>query len=116
MSARSVTATVRNNTNDTLVLNSAKLDHGIWSENQYPPSTIAPGATGSWMAESDGFMTGVEGTVTYLVGSAGVSSFYFDNPYVGSNEYSASAPKGFQVVTNGTSGDNSTVSYTLAVA
>jgi len=71
MSARSVTATLINKTNQSLTLIGSKLVHGTWSENQTPPSEIPAGGQGNWMAESNGFATGVEGTVTYLAGNVG---------------------------------------------
>ena len=116
MSARSVTATLINKTNQSLTLIGSKLVHGTWSENQTPPSEIPAGGQGNWMAESNGFATGVEGTVTYLAGNVGQAACYFDNPYVGSNSYSGSAPNGFVITVVGSGGDNSTVTYTLTNA
>ena len=112
MSARSTTVKFNNTTSETLTLTDANLSHGVWSRNLYPPKTIAPKSSATWMSESDGFMTGTEGTVTYL-SSKGNVTIHWDNPYVGSNSYSDSAPSGFVMSRTGGDGDNATVSFTF---
>lgn len=60
----------------------------------YPQKTIpANGGVGLWQSESQGFMTGTEGTAKYSVGaqSQDTITFYWDNPYVGSNRYNESS-------------------------
>ncbi|WP_437802483.1 hypothetical protein [Sorangium sp. So ce693] len=50
-----------------------------------------------WSAESDGFMTGTEGRVTYR-GSSGSVTLYWNNPFVGGNDYGAT-PGGAYILT-----------------
>ncbi len=117
MSSRSTTVKLINNTPATLKLTNAKLSHGVWSQNMYPPETINGNSDGIWMSESDGFMTGTEGTVTYaLPNGAGNVVIHWDNPYVGSNSYSDSVPSGYQISRSGGGGDNATVTFTLEVS
>ena len=117
MSARSTTVKLQNTTDFTLTLINAELDHGIWSQNQYPPRTIGPKSEGSWMSESDGFMTGTEGSVTYqLSDSKGNVYIEWDNPYIGSNSYKHTAPAGFEISQSGGSGDNAVVTFTLSTS
>ncbi|GGX14637.1 aegerolysin family protein [Aquimarina muelleri] len=117
MSARSTTVKLQNTTSDLIKLTDASLSHGVWSSNQYPPSTISANSDGSWMSESDGFMTGTEGTVTYqLPNGIGSIVITWDNPYVGSNSYSMKAPAGFEINKSGGSGDNAVVTFTLSVS
>lgn len=117
MSARSTTVTLQNTTSDTLTLTNAHLDGGIWSQNQYPPATISGDSKGTWMSESDGFMTGTQGSVTYqLPESQGSIYIEWDNPYVGGNSYKHTAPAGFEINQSGGSGDNAVVTFTLSTS
>lgn len=93
-SARTTEVLIENRTDKPLLGDSISVDHGEITTR--PPKTIAPGKTGRLVAESNGVMTGNEGTVRYkLQGVPGVASFHWDNPYVGSNSFSSSAPAGF---------------------
>lgn len=82
------------------------LIHGVWATN--PPQTIKAGQTGSFIAESDGTLTGDEGTVVYS-SNAGSVSFYFDNPYFGSDDYSVTPPPGYNQTTNQQTGNLQTL-------
>jgi hypothetical protein len=96
MSARSMRITVHNTTDATLNLatpisdNDSNLSHGAWTVP--PPVAIPPNSNGTWEAGSFGFMTGVEGTIKYLADAGGEFSFYFDDPFSGSNEFTVSCP------------------------
>ncbi len=116
MAARSTNVTLQNNTTLTLTRTNANLSHGIWSQNLYPPQTIDSNSKGNWQSESDGFMTGTEGTVTYqFLNAAGSVTINWDNPYAGSNSYSHSVPKGYILEQTGGSGNNAVVTFTLSV-
>ncbi|KAK0647067.1 hypothetical protein B0T16DRAFT_414649, partial [Cercophora newfieldiana] len=92
--SRSTYVTFKNYTDAYMVLQSAHLDHGMWTENKYPPEQIGAGGPEnpvqvSWSSQSDGFMTGTEGYVMYrLQDMQTTMKVYWDNPYVGSNGYS----------------------------
>ncbi|CAG7563198.1 unnamed protein product [Fusarium equiseti] len=109
---RSTFATIIKNTSLELDLQKNSIDNGEWSDGQYPPSSIAPNNQGTLQAESTGFMTGDEGSVTY--GSdAGVFSFTFDNPFVGSNSYNETFPDGYTVTRSGGGGENASVTWII---
>jgi len=121
MSARSVRATFSNGLKVTLHLLGTSLVHGEWTTN--PPSTIAPGGTGEWQSDSNGFMTGTEGTCTYqFVYTAGAEptiesvKMYWDNPFRGSDAYSitCSVPE-IKVGWSEGNGDNATVHYKIGL-
>jgi len=91
-----------------------------------PPVDIAPGDELTWLSESDGFLTGTEGYVTYwprFFGDDGgipspapadeVIHVWWNNPYVGSNEYRSSAPGPFSLGHQGGDGNNAVVRFTL---
>ncbi len=122
MSDRSVNASMLNDTNVTLRLltSSISLPHGEWVT--YPPANLAPGDTARWQTDSDGFMTGTEGSFTYQFIYIGESEpsietvkLYWDNPYVGGNGYSISCSvPAFKTGYSGGDGDNATVTYTFS--
>jgi len=117
MASRSTNVTLINNTDLTLILTQATLSHGVWSDGLYPPEKIAPHSKGNWQSESDGFMTGTEGTVTYTVeNGTGNVVIHWDNPYAGGNGYSSSAPNGYEISQSGGSGNNAVVTFTLSPA
>ncbi len=91
MAQRSVTSTLKNEGKHDLILESTTLDHGIWSAAGQPPARIAQGAEGRWGSESNGFMTGTEGTAIYAVDGTGAKlTVYWDNPFVGDNTFTQS--------------------------
>jgi triacylglycerol esterase/lipase EstA (alpha/beta hydrolase family) len=119
MAARSTHVTLTNRTGKNLTKTNDSLDHGIWTDR--PPLLI--GDRGEWESESDGFLTGTEGRVTYGIDGGGEVRLHWDNPFVGSNSYDQSvAPQatpdgvggGFSVVHRGGSGDNATVEFILS--
>ena len=116
MPARSATVFVLNASGKdlNLVVQSQHLDHGEWSGNGMPPNTIPGMGFGRWESESDGFMTGTEGRVSYTMAGMGGNNqvqFHWDNPYAGSNTYGWSAPPGFKVTQSGGDGNNAMVNF-----
>ncbi|HEY0021740.1 MAG TPA: hypothetical protein VGB24_02490 [Longimicrobium sp.] len=116
MSARSVKAIFVNTTNLVLTLKATELVHGEWATQ--PPGTIGPNSQGEWEAHSHGTLTGVEGTVAYNIGQGqGQSvSTYFDNPYIGSNVFTATVTPNtaFSCAATSDGGNDAKVTYTLA--
>lgn len=114
-SARSVTVTVVNGTGVALSCAQAVLDGGEWAN--YPPDALAPGATSVFRTQSNGVMTGTEGTVKFAVaGSSSLVSARWENPYVGSNAYSCDAGPGFACKVDGGKGYDSSVTFTITRA
>jgi hypothetical protein len=108
MASRSVTVVVNNATvSDDMILLSSPLSHGEWDVP--PPPVIPAGVVTAWTSQSDGFLTGTQGTAQYQVGAdpSHVLTLEWDNPYAGSNSYSASVPQPFNVAQHGGPGDNS---------
>ncbi len=115
MASRSVQVHLLNNTNSVLILKTASLSNGEWSQNDQPPQTIAAGQqSAQWGSESDGAMTGTAGSVIYTIGSGGQVQLNWDNPYFGSNSYSCSASSGFTCDYTGGSEDNANITFTLS--
>lgn len=94
MAARSIVINLRNNVdvNQThpgkphhLVQTGASLSHGVWTPNRVPPQRIDAGTQVTFEAESQGFATGVEGSITFQVSGYGSVTLSFDNPFSGSN-------------------------------
>ncbi|QRV32440.1 Crystal protein ET79 (plasmid) [Streptomyces californicus] len=112
--ARSTHVTLNNNSGALLSRTDARLSWGIWSDNQLPAVNINPGNRSSWQSESDGFMTGTQGSVTYVVSTGGHVTVKWNNPYAGSNKYECIAPANRTCSYSGGSGDNATVSFTLS--
>ena len=121
MAARSTQVQFFNGTPHTLTKTAQDLSHGEWTTE--PPQVILPQTNAAWESESDGFLTGTEGTVTYQISDdlgdlLGVPPpfelhLHWDNPFVGSNSYDESAPAVFPLTRTGGGGDNATVSYAL---
>lgn len=119
MSARSVKANLHNNTGYYLQIlpDSISLLHGEWTT--YPPAQIAPGGTGTWQTDSDGFLTGTEGSLKYQFvdlrttpASIQYVKCYWDDPYAGSNSYSiTTSAADVKCSWSGGEGDNATVDY-----
>ncbi|WP_380282901.1 Crystal protein ET79 [Kitasatospora purpeofusca] len=113
--ARSTTVNLTNNAGTLLVRDGSSLSGGIWSDGMLPPSVVQPGVTAKWASESEGFMTGTAGEVSFTV--AGVTSkvkVSWNNPYVGSNGYNCSVPYGYVCTWQGGGGNNAAVSFTLS--
>ncbi|TWP33424.1 beta/gamma crystallin-related protein [Leekyejoonella antrihumi] len=112
MAARSTTVELQNSTADVLTLGDNSLAHGEWTTR--PPATVAAQATVTWESESNGFMTGTEGHLTYHIGSGGDDvNINWDNPFSGTNSYQASANPPFGASFTGGSGNNATVTMVL---
>lgn len=118
MAARSVTIKVDNTFDVALVFDNDSMQHGVWGSA--PPSRIEPQSSAQWAAESDGVMTGTEGTVWFqldLPGTTGKVRLHFDNPFVGSNNYDQSGPAVLTVTRIGDgSGNDSTAHCVVADA
>ncbi|MXV50268.1 hypothetical protein GS399_04735 [Pedobacter sp. HMF7647] len=84
----------RTRTNVALELVQQDLDHGVWSIR---PGDLV-GFSDEWESESNGFLTGTEGTVSFIIPAAEFGThtpqmkvvMHWDNPFVGSNSYSCS--------------------------
>ena len=115
--ARSVLTTVDNQTGRDLSRQNEHLDHGIWTENEYPPEIISANSTQQYQAESQGFMTGTEGYSLYKIDDGLTVKFYFDNPYIGANGYKVNlegqGTADYEGSFNGGGGNNASVTYTL---
>jgi hypothetical protein len=110
--ARSTHVIIQNETTKTLVYVRGRVSHGEVTKK--PPSRIPPGGTGDLFAESNGVMTGTEGEVFYRVeGVPGEARFYWDNPFVGSNTASASAPPGYVASYIGDKGNRTLAFYEI---
>ena len=110
--ARSTHVIIKNNTDHNMVFVSGSTKHGIVT--QKPPHIIAIGGIGDLRAESKGFLTGTEGSVTYsLDGVGGNAAFHWDNPFVGSNSANGSAPGGFKVEMIGDKGNRTLVFFSI---
>lgn len=123
MAARSVHVTLENRAGRiNLVKFDHSLDHGEWTS--LPPQII--GNRGDWESESDGFMTGTEGRVSYRMEDVdgnrlGELKLHWNNPFVGSNSYDESvAPAasdasddGFSIAHVGGDGENANVRFVL---
>ncbi len=126
MASRSTTVVFTNTTHNTALHKAnQELPHGAWTTE--PPDFILPGTQVVWGSQSDELFTGTEGKVHYIPGApgddnptipvddSGLVYIHWDNPYVGSNSYGASAPPPLKVnQESGTgSGDNATVRFDL---
>ncbi len=110
--ARSVHVIIKNNTEHNMTFASGKAQHGIVT--QKPPHSIPPGGIGELFAESNGFATGTEGSVTYGInGIGGTATFSWDNPFVGSNSANGSAPPGLKVEQIGNKGNRTLVFFSI---
>lgn len=98
------------------------LDHGEWTTE--PPTIM--GNAGEWESESDGILTGTEGSATFQIEtdtgvSVGEVRFDWDNPAAGANSYretlSPAATNdnedGFSAGHKGGGGDNARVTFVL---
>ena len=101
-----------NFTGEKLLRKEHNLDHGIWT----PDDTAPPlgEEVDSWESESNGFMTGTEGTALYT-GPSGSVKLWWNNPFVGSNKFSAT-PSGkyfLRALEGPATGSNVTVLYMI---
>ena len=114
---RTVVVYLSNLSGCTMTRAAASLSHGVWTIT--PAVQIANNTTSEWESESNGVLTGTEGTATYVLGNcanpaqnAKLAIFHWDNPYVGSNTYDTSGTTpGVNIVRKGGSGDNAIVNW-----
>jgi hypothetical protein len=112
MAARSISIVLHNTTDQDLTLTSSDLPGGTWT--QQPPDNIGPTADGSWESESDGVLTGTQGSVVYSIGGDGDSVLIgWDNPFAGTNKFSINLSSGYALYQTGWDGDNAAIEYTL---
>jgi hypothetical protein len=113
--SRSVDVYFDNQTDIMLTRRTFGLAHGIWTNDKVPPEQIAGQTKAYWRSESDGFMTGTEGFAEYYPGVdlESIVRVIWDNPWLGSNKYTESAPSGYKISHSGGSGDNATVTFTM---
>lgn len=114
MAARSVVVTLVNRSSVALVRDAYNLSHGMWDTD--PPARVEAYSTVTWESESDGVLTGTEGTADFHVEAApgqigGPVHLHWDDPYAGSNSYDESAPQGYGFIRTGGDGDNATVTW-----
>ncbi|KAA6223842.1 hypothetical protein CP973_19665 [Streptomyces albofaciens JCM 4342] len=109
---RSTHVTLNNQTGANWTRTWATLQHGEWQANSYPAESIGAYSSASWQSQSDGFATGTEGEAVYATGYGEVR-VKWNNPYVGSNSYSCTAPGGHSCVWSGGSGNNASVTFTV---
>ncbi|MBI4957606.1 MAG: hypothetical protein HY908_36710 [Myxococcales bacterium] len=88
MATRSVKCNLKNASGYALALMDSTVIDGIILPPG-PPATIADGATGTWLAESDGITSGTQGSVRYRVKDPHGSTFTvtWDNPFIGKNAF-----------------------------
>ncbi|PHM74610.1 metallophosphoesterase [Xenorhabdus kozodoii] len=110
---RSTFINLKNSTDDILTLDSKSLKSGIW--NIKPPEKILAGGLVTFMPESNGFMTGTEGTTTYKTSDGANITIYWSNPYIGSNSYAINTNKPDSYLTgySGGKGDNTEINVTF---
>lgn len=110
--SRSVAAKLENATQETLHQTTTTLSHGVWTAK--PTGQVKPGATAAWSSESSGFMTGTEGAVEYSIeGATPTCRLTWNNPFIGSNTVTATAPPGYKVTHTPMTGSNTAVTYKL---
>ncbi|MEV4431846.1 hypothetical protein [Streptomyces sp. NPDC049585] len=115
--ARSTSIHLENRTGCDLYRTNQSLDHGIWTVEV--PQIVRDGSRRDWASESNGFMTGTEGRATFQTGNCGNPALnykeielHWDNPYVGSNQYSERGDE-FLFVREGGSGNNADVTWRI---
>ncbi len=110
MSAREVHITVINVSNTELQVESKTyLNHGEWITT--PTNVPNNGMAVNFRADSDGFATGVEGTIYYSV-PGGELQMYFDDPYAGADGFNGkSTAEHYDVRAIGGSGNVCNVTY-----
>ncbi|MFJ5231429.1 hypothetical protein ACIQBJ_16210 [Kitasatospora sp. NPDC088391] len=119
--ARSTFVQVNNWTQCEMDFVTADLSSGIWTGIDWPPLTITNSTWGVWQSESNGFMTGTEGTATYQLKKCVNPAnnykwvkFHWDNPFRGSNSYDNNGTSaGVNITRSGGSGDNAVVTFVV---
>ena len=112
MADRMVAVVLKNTTADvSLRLVASSLSHGDWDVPI--PAAVGPQSVIAWTTESDGLWTGTQGTAQFAVESdpSQIVTLNWDNPFVGDNSFSASAPAPFHVSYTGGVGDITVVVF-----
>jgi hypothetical protein len=121
MAARSVHVIFDNLTGHNLLKQGDEIDHGRFVTR--PPQII--GNRGEWESESDGVLTGTEGSARYDIvdlhdNVLGSFDVHWDNPFSGSNSYGhsvspsgADGGRGFSIGHIGGGGEQATVTFVL---
>lgn len=112
--ARSTHVRLHNGTGCTLTRTDFGLDHGIWSQGQEPPYQLGNTGDADFQSESNGFMTGTEGHVTFQTSNCEEGfrngrtvRLHWDNPFSGSNKYDTNGTDNtFRTTRDGGGGDN----------
>lgn len=125
MAARSFSITIDNLTGVAWDRVGLGLDHGEWSNNgaSVPPEHIPEsyrdmyghtvGTVITFGNESDGFATGAEGHVDYQ-NSLGLGlHISWDNPFIGSNSFSATTDQPYQISYGDIGGNNANVTVQI---
>ncbi|MET8544740.1 aegerolysin family protein [Kitasatospora sp. NPDC004799] len=116
--ARSTTIRLHNGTGCTLYRTDYSLSHGIWTQGQEPPQWLGNTGEAVFQSESNGFMTGTEGTVTFTAQGCedgwrnnATVRLHWNNPYAGSNSYDddGTTRNIFRTTREGGGGDNAYV-------
>ncbi|MBE8598251.1 metallophosphoesterase [Xenorhabdus sp. BG5] len=112
-SARSTLISLKNSTDNVLILDSSSLKHGIWSTR--PPKEILASRLVTFMSESNKFLTGVEETTTYKAPNVSRITIHWDNPYIGSNSYDINTnnPDSYLTGYSGGKGNNAEIKVTF---
>lgn len=109
----SVTGNVVNNTNFDVIAKANSPSHGLTPEIVHPTVRAHSTMPNVFVANSDG--AGVEGSVS-LTGSDRSFTLIYDNPVVGGNSGSVTAPSGYSGNCQVGGGTNATFTYTIAPA
>jgi hypothetical protein len=124
MADRSASITVQNWTGKTWRKTNTSLPHGEWSHggDLTPPDEIPPVSLDGdgdprpgmvyFEAESQGFATGVEGTVNYT-SPFGDISIYFDNPWWGTDSFSVTGPDSLSLTWDTFTGNNASTTVVI---
>jgi hypothetical protein len=124
MAARSFSVTVENSTGKLWTRSALSLPHGEWSNGGalVPPETLPKAGFNSegdiqpgtifFEAESQGFATGCEGFVNYRC-DLGEIQIHFDNPFTGSNTFSAVGPPNIRLPSGDPSGNDANVTLEI---
>lgn len=113
--ARSVVVRFHNETEVALTLVGSGFTgtgYGEWVTK--PPQTVPAQATAQWKCQSSMALKGVGGYAIYSMPGHGNVSLGWDSPYVGNNSYKCSVGAPFAIEKAGGTGDNATVTFTLA--
>lgn len=110
---RSTVVYFTNRSRCNLIQSKTNLDHGIWDQKT-PPATIEKLSAVVWASESNGFMTGTEGTAIYeCIGHNCTVKVHWNNPFVGGNSYkeTLSDTRYHKIYRSGESGNNAVIRY-----